>query len=136
MPSPRIAALIAWLIGIGFFGFIGAQYIMPHLIELRDLAKSNRLIYGKIIETYPQIHSTCKYQYLVNGRIYEHVGKSCGNAYIDQPISVYFSPANPDISVNRDPNALFINDLIPFGLALLILPAFAAIATYRRARRN
>jgi hypothetical protein len=58
--SPKLAALAAWLLVVAFFGVLG-------LIYLHDLAKSNRVTYGEIIETYPEMHSTCKYRYSVEG---------------------------------------------------------------------
>jgi hypothetical protein len=111
--SPKLAALAAWLLVVAFFGVLGGVHIVPQLIYLHDLAKSNRVTYGEIIETYPEMHSTCKYR-----------------------IAVYFSPGDPGKSVNGDPLALFVNDLIPFALALALFPIFAAIVVYRRARRG
>jgi hypothetical protein len=58
--SLKLAALAAWLLVVAFFGVLG-------LIYLYDLAKSNRVTYGEIIETYPEMHSTCKYRYSVEG---------------------------------------------------------------------
>jgi hypothetical protein len=134
--SLKLAALAAWLLVVAFFGVLGGVHIVPQLIYLHDLAKSNRVTYGEIIETYPEMHSTCKYRYSVEGRLYEHTGRSCGNDQIGQQIAVYFSPGDPGKSVNGDPLALFVNDLIPFALALALFPIFAAIVVYRRARRG
>ena len=134
--SPKLAALAAWLIGVAFFGIVGGIHIVPQLIFLHDLAKSNRETRGEIIDTYPQIHSTCKYRYSVDGRTYEQTGRSCGNDHIGQQITVYFSPSDPNKSVNEYPSALFANDLIPFVAALTIFPILAAIIVYQRARRG
>jgi hypothetical protein len=65
--SPKLAALAAWLLVVAFFGVLGGVHIVPQLIYLHDLAKSNRVTYGEIIETYPEMHSTCKYRYSVEG---------------------------------------------------------------------
>jgi hypothetical protein len=56
--SPKLAALAAWLVAVAFYGVLGGIHIVPQLIYLHDLAKSNRVTQGEIIETYPQIHST------------------------------------------------------------------------------
>jgi hypothetical protein len=134
--SPKVAALAAWLVVVVFFGGIGGSFIIPQLIYLHDLAKSNRAALGEIIETYPQVHSTCKYRYSVEGRLYEQTGRSCGDSGIGQQVTVYFSPGDPSKSVNHDPEALFLNDLIPFVLALALFPIFAAIFVYLRARHG
>jgi Protein of unknown function (DUF3592) len=134
--SPKLAALAAWLAVTAFFGGIGGYHIVPQLIYLRELAKSNHETKGEIIETYPQMHSTCKYRSFVNGQFYEHTGRSCGNDRVGQQIAVYFSPADPNKSINEYPAALFVNDLIPFVLALVLFPIFAAIVVYQRARHG
>jgi Protein of unknown function (DUF3592) len=109
---------------------------VPQLIYLHDLAKSHRVTHGDIIETYPQIHSTCKYRYSVDGRSYEHSGRSCGNERVGQSVTVYFSPSDPGNSVNADPASLFWNDLTPFALALVTFPILGAIAALSRAPRS
>lgn len=133
---PKLAALAAWLVAIAFFGIIGGSQVVSQLIYLYDLAKANRVMQGEIIETYPQMHSTCKYRYSVEGRLYEQTGRSCGNDHVGQQITVYVSPGDPRKSVNADPRALFWNDLISYALPLAILPIFAAIIVYQRARRS
>jgi hypothetical protein len=132
---PKLAALAAWLIALAFFGGIGGWHIVPQLIDLHDLATSNRVTQGSIIETYPQMHLTCRYRYVADGRSYEQTGRSCGNGTVGQQITVYFSAANPSNSLNEDPEAAFVNDLIPFVLALILFPLLAATVTYFRARR-
>ena len=82
--SPKVAAFVAWLVVVAFFGGIGGSFILPQLIYLHDLANSNRAALGEIIETYPQSHSTCKYRYSVEGRLYEQTGRSCGDSAIGQ----------------------------------------------------
>lgn len=47
-------------------------------------------------------------------------------------ILIYYSPNNPDKSVNRNPKSLFINDLVPFVLAVVLFPLMAAFGTYKR----
>jgi hypothetical protein len=133
--SPKAAALAAWLIVIAFIGIIGGSHIVPQLIFLHNLATSNRLIQGEIVESYPQMHSTCKYRYLVGERFYEQTGRSCGNESVGQQVTVYFSPADPSKSFNENPSSAFANDLIPFIAALALFPIFAAIVAYYRARR-
>jgi hypothetical protein len=134
--SPKVAALAAWLVVVAFFGGLGGYFIVPQLIYLHDLAKINHETKGEIIETYPQMHSTCKYSYSVEGRLYEQTGKSCGDSSIGQQVTVYFSPGDPNKSVNHEPEAMFLNDLIPFVLALVLFPIFAAVIAYARGRRN
>jgi hypothetical protein len=134
--SPKQAAIAYWLIAVAFIGIVGGFHIVPQLAYLRELAKSNRMTQGEIIETYPQMHSTCKYRYSVEGQRYEQTGRSCGNDHPGQQITVYFSPGDPGKSVNGTPQAWFVNDLIPFVLALALFPIFAAILAYRRARRS
>jgi hypothetical protein len=113
---------------------LGGSFIIPQLIGYYDLSGSNQTASGEIIEAYPQMHSTCKYRFSVDLRVYENIGRSCGDAPIGQTITIYFSPTNPDKSVNGDPRSLFINDLIPFVLALLTFPAIAACAVYMMLR--
>jgi hypothetical protein len=134
--SPKLAAIVVWLIGIGFIGGIGGYNIMPYLLNLHDLSKSNRVTEGEIIETYPQIHSTCKYRFSVDGHSYNHIGRSCGDSRVGQQVAVYFSPSDPANSINGDPRAWFINDLIPFVLALATFPLFIATIAYWRVRRG
>src|SRR5215470_4794518 len=133
---PKLAAVAAWLTVVAFFGIIGGSHVVPQLIYLHELAESNRVTQGEIIETYPQIHSTCKYRYLVDGQFYERTGRSCGNDSVGQQVTVYFSPADPNKSFNQNPAAAFVNDLIPFVGALALFPLFAAIVVYYRARRR
>jgi hypothetical protein len=134
--SPKLAAFAYWLIAVAFFGGVGGYHIVPQLIYLHDLAKSNRITHGEIIETYPRMHSTCKYRYVVEARFYEQTGMSCGDESIGQQTKVYFSPADPAKSVNYDPATEFMVDLIVFVLALTLFPTFAAIIAYRRARHG
>src|SRR5437764_6682372 len=96
---PKLAALAAWLIVTVFFGAIGGAHIVPQLIDLHDLATSNRVTQGNIIETYPQMHSTCRYRYVADGQSYEQTGRSCGNDTVGQQITVYFSAADPSKSL-------------------------------------
>ena len=58
--SPKFAAFAAWLTGVAFFGGIGGYPVVPQLLYLHDLSKSNRVTEGEIVETYPQIHSSKK----------------------------------------------------------------------------
>src|SRR5579863_4034070 len=102
---PKIAAVAAWLLAIVFIGIVGGSHIVPQLLSLYDLAKSNRVTRGEIIETYPQMHSTCKYRYLVDGQVYEQIGQSCGDTKVGQQVVVYFSPAEPSKSLNVNPAA-------------------------------
>jgi hypothetical protein len=134
--SPKLAAFASWLAVTAFFGGLGGYYIVPQLIYLHDLAKTNHETTGEIIATYPQIHSTCKYRYLVDGKFYQQTGTSCGDGRIGQQVTVYFSPADPGKSINQCPAALFVNDLLPFVGALTLFPMFAAISAYARARRR
>jgi hypothetical protein len=134
--SPKLAAFAGWLIVTAFIGGIGGYHIVPQLIYLHDLAKSNRVTYGEIIETYPQIHSTCKYRFSVDGHSYDNIGRSCGDSRVGQQVAVYFSPSGPGHSINGDPRAWFINDLIPFVLALVLFPLVAATIAYWRVRRG
>src|ERR1700728_3379418 len=78
--SPRLAATVMWLIGIAFYGGIGGYHIVPQLRYLHDLSKSSRVTRGEIVETYPQMHSTCKYRFSVDGHSYDHTGRSCGDS--------------------------------------------------------
>jgi|SRR5271156_2299826 len=134
--SPKLAALAAWLIVIAFIGIVGGSYVAPQLIYLHNLAKSNRVTHGEIIETYPQMHSTCKYRYVVDTRTYEQTGRSCGNDNVGQQITVYFLPADPSKSVNNDPASMFADDVIPFVAAFVLFSIFAAMVAYGRARRS
>ena len=134
--SPRLAAIVTWLIVITFFGGIGGYHIVPQLLYLHDLSKSNRVTQGEIVETYPQMHSTCKYHFSVDGHSYDHGGRSCGDSRVGQQVAVYFSPSDPSNSINGDPRAWFINDLIPFVLALAFFPLMAATIAYWRVRRG
>jgi hypothetical protein len=131
----KLGALGVWLVAVAFIGGIGGAYIVPQLIYLHDLAAANRVTYGKIIETFPQLHSTCKYRYSVDGRFYEQSGRSCGDGQIGQLVTVYFSSTDPSKSLNQDPQAYFLNDLVPFVLALVLFPIFAAVAAYMRPDR-
>ncbi len=70
------------------------------------------------------MHSSCN---SVDGRSYERIWRSCGGERIGQSVTVYFSPGDPGKSINGDPSALFLNDLIPFALAVSLFPAFVAI---------
>jgi hypothetical protein len=138
--SPRLAATVMWLIGIAFYGGIGGYHIVPQLRYLHDLSKSSRVTRGEIVETYPQMHSTCKYRFSVDGHSYDHTGRSCGDSHVDQQVAVYFSPTDPGNSINGDPRALFINDLIPSVLpsvlALILFPLMIATIAYWRVRRG
>lgn len=109
---------------------------MPQLNYLHDLATSNRMTQGTIIDTYPRDHSTCKYRYLVDGQYYERVGMDCGNDIVGEETNVYFSPSDAGKSLNGSPAAAFWNDLIPFVAALILFPIFAAIIAYVRVRRS
>jgi hypothetical protein len=134
--SPKFAAFAAWLTGVAFFVGVGGYHIVPQLLYLHDLSKSSRVTEGEIVETYPQIHSTCEYRFSVDGKSYDHAGRSCGDSRVGQRVAVYFSPSNPANSINGDPRAWFINDLIPFVLAVVLLPLGAATIAYWRVRRG
>jgi hypothetical protein len=134
--SPKFVAFAVWLTGVAFFGGIGGYHIVPQLLYLHDLSKSNRVADGEIVETYPQIHSTCKYRFSVDGNSYDHTGRSCGDGHVGQRIAVYFSPGDPENSIDGDPQAWFINDLIPFVLAVVLFPLGAAAIAYWRVRRG
>jgi hypothetical protein len=121
---------------IASFGIIGGSDILPRLVSLHDLATSNRVTQGTIIDTYPREHMTCKYRYSVDERSYEGIGRDCGDAIVGEQINVYFSPADPRKSLNLNPGATFSNDLGAFVAALIILPMFGAIIGYIRARRS
>ena len=133
---PKLAALAAWLICIAFIGGFAGSHIVPRLIDLHELATSNLTTQGSVVETYPQMHSTCRYRYVVDGRSYEQTGESCGNNTIGRQVTVYFSAADPSKSLNGNPESAFVNDLISFVAALVTLPLFAATVTYFRARRR
>jgi hypothetical protein len=130
--SPRNVALISWLLVTALFAIVGGVHIVPQLIDLYDLAKSNRVTQGEIIATYP--HLACEYRYSVEGRPYEHTGRYCGGG--GQHITVYYSPDDPAKSINDDPWELFKNDLFPFVVALIAFPLLVAIASYLRAQRR
>ena len=134
--SPRLAAIVTWLIVITFFGGIGGYHIVPQLLYLHDLSKSNRVTQGEIVETYPQMHSTCKYRFSIDHHLYQQYGRSCGDSRIGQQVAVYFSPSDPSNSINGDPHAWFINDLIPFVLALALFPLMSAAVAYGRVSRG
>jgi hypothetical protein len=134
--SAKFAAFAAWSVVIAFFGGLGGYFIVPQLLYLHDLSNSNRVTQGELIETYPQMHSTCKYRYSVDGRIYEQAGRSCGNDHVGQQIRVYFSPSDSGKSSNHNPTELLVNDLIPFGLALVLFPIFAALIAYGGVRHT
>jgi len=131
---PKLAAVAMWLIAIVFYGVVGGHVVVPQLIFLHNLSSSNIETEGRIIETYPQMHSTCKYRYLVDGHVYEETGRSCGADTVGQRITVYFSTTDPTKSLNVNPAAAFVNDLIPFVAALVFFPLFAAMLAYKRAR--
>jgi hypothetical protein len=132
--SPTMAAFVAGLIALTFIGVAAGSYFLPRLIFLHDLAASHRVTQGTIIETFPQMHSTCKYRYLVDGRPYEQTGVACGHYNVGQQLTVYFSTVDPRKSWNRDPASAFVNDLIPFVAALTLFPMISALVTYYRAR--
>jgi hypothetical protein len=136
MDNPKLAAFTYWLVVIAFVGGVGGYHIVPQILNLYELSKSNRVTHGEIVETYPQMHSTCKYRFAVDGQSYDNIGRSCGDNHVGQQIVVYFSPRDPNDSVNGDPRAWFINDLIPFALALVVFPLMAATIAYWRVRRG
>jgi hypothetical protein len=107
-----MAALAAWLAVTAFIGGVVGWHIVPRLIVLRDLATSNRMTQGSIVETYPQMHSTCRYRYVVDGRTYDATGESCGNSAIGRQVTVYLSAGDPGKSLNENPDSAFMNDLI------------------------
>jgi hypothetical protein len=129
--NPKQAAIIAWSIVTIFIGGVGGYHIVPQLIYLHDLGESARTASGEIIETYPQMHNTCKYRFAVDNKTYEIIGHSCGNTSTGQKVTAYFSADDPTKSVNSDPKKLFFNDLISFLAAFLLFPIFAAIANYK-----
>ena len=134
MKDRKYDAAAIWLIVTLFFGCAGGSHIIPQLVELHALSKFNQTAQGEIIETYPKMHSTCKYRFSVGNNAYDQTGRSCGNTVIGEKILVYYSPTNPDRSVNNNPQSLFVNDLISFLFALIIFPLAAAFAAYKRKR--
>jgi hypothetical protein len=130
--SPKITALAAWLAAVAFFGGFAGSHVMPQLVGLYDLSRSNRVALGEVIEVYPQNHSTCKYRFLLDGRSYENVSRSCGNDRVGQQVKIYFSPADPTKSINGYARNVFLNDLIPFVAALVLFPIFAALGVYAK----
>jgi hypothetical protein len=78
MINKKYMAIAAWLVATGFYGGVGGSHIVPQLAELYALSKSNQTATAEIIETYPQMHSTCKYRFPVGNRVYENTGRSCG----------------------------------------------------------
>lgn len=133
--SRKSAAFAVWLVTTAFVGIVGGLYIVPQLVSLYALSKTNHVAQGEITETFPQLHSSCEYRYFVDGGIYEQAGRSCGDIQIGHHVTVYFSPSDPSRSVNHDPEALFLNDLMPFVLALVLFPIFAAALAYARPDR-
>jgi hypothetical protein len=134
--SPKLAALAAWFVVTAFFGSIGGHHLVPQLVCLYDLGKSNGVTLGEVIEIHPEMHDTCKYRFSWEGRAYENGGRSCGNDRVGQQIAVYFSPNEPSKSINGDPLALFWNDLIPFVAGLTLFPIFAALVVYQGTKRR
>jgi Protein of unknown function (DUF3592) len=131
--SPKRAAFTAWLLIFVVIGVGGGSHMIPQLIELHDLADSHSVTTGKIIETYPQVHSICKYRYSVEGKFYEQTGRPCGDYVIGEQVAIYFSPRDPSRSVIADPERLFLNDLIPSLLALFLFPIIGAAVAHWRA---
>jgi hypothetical protein len=135
--SPRQAALVSWLIVTTFIGGVLGSHVIPRLLYLHDLAKSNHTASGEVVEVYPRQHCTFKYRFMVGNSSYENIGQSCVIKASGQNITVYFSPHDPQKSVNHDPAALFLNDLIPFVAALVLFPIAAALcACYGHQRRH
>jgi hypothetical protein len=129
-------AMAYWLLATLFFGGLGGSKIIPVMIELYTLSKSSQIIQAVVIETHPEMHFTCKYRFTLAGNSYEETGGDCGNALIGEHITVYYSPKNPDKSVNKNPWSLFMNDLITFVLAVTIFPLLAAFVAYQRHGEN
>jgi hypothetical protein len=131
--SRKRAAFTAWLLIFVSIGVGGGAHMIPQLIEMHDLAESHSVTTGKIIETYPQVHSICKYRYSVEGKFYEQTGRPCGDDVVGEEVTIYFSPRDPSRSVIADPERLFLNDLIPSLLALVLFPIIGAVVAYGRA---
>jgi hypothetical protein len=134
--SPKLAAIIGWVIPFVFFGGVGGYHVVPQLLNERGLSESAHVTQAQIIDAYPQIHSTCKYRFSVDGYAYEHLGRSCGEYEVGQTIAVYFSPNDPSNSINGDPYTWFVNDLIPFALVLILFPLLSSAIAYWRLRNG
>jgi hypothetical protein len=123
---------------IAIFGFVllfsctaGANMISL-LYELYTLNESKLVVQGEVIEVYPQVHFTCKYRFMLGNKTYEKIGSSCGNERVGKQIPVYYSPTDPENSLNHNPQPKLIADLVFFVIVFLLFPLIAALAVYER----
>jgi uncharacterized protein DUF3592 len=129
----REDSLFAVLLPFAFVAVFGAVLIVPRMLEFRRLNRVGEVVRGKVIETYPTNHNTCKYRF-VAGRSFDGTGTGCGSASIGEAITVHFDPGDPSHSTNVDPDRGFVNDLVPFVLALVGFPLIAALGVHLRRR--
>jgi hypothetical protein len=100
--SPKLAALAAWLTVTAFFGIIGGYQIVPQLVYLYDLSKSNRVTLGEVIEVHPEMHNRCEYRFSWDGRVYEHAADRAAIIASGSKSSFIFrqmSPVNPSMVI-------------------------------------
>ncbi len=122
--------LSRWLFVVTLVGF-GVVFIVPRMVEFYRLSQSSEVTQGEVTETFPENHDTCKYRFVANGRSYEATGRHCGRAPIGGSVTIHFDPRDPTHSTNEDPHAAFINELVPFVLAILLGPMIAAFGARR-----
>jgi hypothetical protein len=122
--------IVAWLSSTVIIGtFLGAL-VLPNIKMYYSLMNSNDSADAEVLEVYPGSHDTCKYHFSVGSRQFNNTGNSCGHISVGSKLIVYYSPSNPEVSTTNIPRAGFMNEIISYLLALIILPLFAAAANY------
>lgn len=130
----KIAALyLALALGIaGGLSFVGKFWTYARLAD-------GALQTSAVVKTQTcSDHLTLRYGFSIDGRSFEAIATSdeCTKLVPGTSISVFYLPADPNLSVIGDPVSHLWNEGISIGLAALVLPALFLWAYAKRTKTS
>ncbi len=109
----------------------------------RRMAARGVLDKATVVELFPKIHDTVRYEYEVGGRTFEGKMQSwqpnppLEQLGVGQSLVIYYDPQHPEVSVLGDPKLILRNETISVLLATLGVPTFVVVRwTWRASRKR
>jgi hypothetical protein len=136
MRSPRT------VIGIGLLWILLACLIFFGLASLnvprlRAIARDPVSVDGIVARTDCGNHALVYFKYTVGDRTYtgQESRSDCPTTKEGDKVKIYYARYSPQLSVGRDPQDALWNELIPCGLAAVLVPPFIIFAAFLNRNR-
>jgi len=123
-------AIVTWVIVFTFFavpGLVVGNWVLDYQLEM-----SGQHTTGIIVESQPNNHGSCRYQYSVSDRIFLGLDQNCPTLNVGSRVEVTYLPWRPSVSVTGNASDLLASHVI----IALVVPTFLAVGVGRLVSRR